>query len=237
MVAAFPELEPVAVGDALADQAYRRLRAAIVERRLPPGTRLSVPDVARRLGVSRSPAREAIAQIVGDGLATFAPRKGAVVATVTLADLREIYEIREVLEGLAARLAASRITEGELDGLREVARRHREAIEAGDVARHMDLDQEFHLRIRRIARNGRLLEPLERFQAQVRIAMDTTRRSPGGMPQALAEHELIIARLAGRDPEGAEASARAHIIRLRRELVSRDGQEGEGHDDGHRAPR
>ncbi|SNT51092.1 transcriptional regulator, GntR family [Actinomadura meyerae] len=214
-----PEMPPVDAGAALADQAYLRLREAILQRRVPPGTRLSVPAVARRLGVSRSPAREAIARIAGEGLATFVPRKGAVVARITPADLLEIYELREVLEGLAARLAAARIGAAALDELDALVAGHRAAIEDGDVDRHMELDQAFHRAVRRAAGNGRLLEPLDRLQAQVRIAMDTTRRSPGGMPQALGEHERILAALRARDTGRAEAEARAHIVRLRQSIA------------------
>ena len=215
-----PDLPPVIAGDALAEQAYVRLREAILDRSLPPGTRLSVPAVARRLGVSRSPAREAIARIAGDGLATLVPRKGAVVASITPADLLEIYELREVLEGLAARLAAERASADALAELDDLVARHRAAIEAGDVAGHMELDQAFHRAIRVAAGNGRLLEPLDRLQAQVRIAMGTTRHSPGGMPQAHAEHEGILAALRARDAERAEAAARAHIGRLRESLAA-----------------
>ncbi|MFA1545981.1 GntR family transcriptional regulator [Actinomadura chokoriensis] len=213
-------MPPVVLGEALTEQSYLRLREAILQRRLPAGARLSVPAVARRLGVSRSPAREAIARIAAEGLATFVPRKGAVVARITAADLLEIYELREVLEGLAARLAAERIAADGLAGLRALLDRHRAAVEDGDVARHMELDQAFHRALRHAAGNRRLLEPLDRLQAQVRIAMDTTHRSPGGMPQALAEHEEILAALRDHDAVRAEAVARAHIIRLRQSIAS-----------------
>ncbi|MFC5750940.1 GntR family transcriptional regulator [Actinomadura rugatobispora] len=228
-------MAPVVAGDALAEQAYLRLREAILQRRLPPGARLSVPAVARRLGVSRSPAREAIARIAGEGLATFVPRKGAVVALITAADLLEIYELREVLEGLAARLAAERVTEDGLADLGALHTRHRAAIEDGDVALHMELDQAFHRSLRVAAGNGRLLEPLDRLQAQVRIAMDTTRRSPGGMPRALAEHEEILAAVRARDAARAEAVARAHIARLRASIAT-SYRPGVPPDDGGRVP-
>lgn len=222
--AGFSDMTPVAAGDVLAEQAYLRLREAILQRRIEAGTRLSVPEVARRLGISRSPAREAVARIAGDGLATMEPRRGAVVARITAADLREIYELREVLEGLAARLAAERARKEQLAELRELVEAHRAAVGAGDVARHMDLDQAFHLAIRKAAGNRRLLEPLDRLQGQVRIAMDTTRRSPGGMPQALAEHEAILAALEAKDAARAEAEARAHIVRLRDALPPREDE-------------
>jgi len=215
--------KPPVMGDALADQAYRLLRNAILGHRLPAGTRLSVPDVARQLGISRSPAREAIARVAAEGLATVEPRRGAVVARITVADLIEIYELREVLEGLACRMAAQHATDDDLRTLRECVGQHRDAIETADIDRHMSLDQSFHATIRRIAGNSRLQESLGRLQGQIRIAMDTTRLSPGGMPQALAEHAEILTALEAGDPSAAEAAARSHIARLRKGLQNQTG--------------
>lgn len=210
--------QPLVVGEALAEQAYRLLRDAILEQRLPAGTRLSVPDVARRLGISRSPAREAIARVAADGLVHIEPRRGAVVASITRNDLVEIYELREVLEGLACRQAAARINEEQLAELRTVMAEHRAAIEANDVPAHKTLDQRFHAGIRQVTGNQRLIESLDRLRGQVMIAMDTTRRLPGGMLQAFTEHQEILAALAAHDPDRAEAAARAHIGRLLRGL-------------------
>lgn len=207
--------ERISPGLALTEQAYVRLRDAILNHQLPPGTRLSVPDIARRLGISRSPAREAIARIAYEGLAQVEARRGAVVAAIDPADLVEIYELREVLEGLACRLACERISEDDLDLLAELVDEHAAAVEADDVARHMELDQTFHQSIRRATGNQRLIESLDRLQGQIRIAMHTTRRSAGGMRQAIAEHRLVLSALGARDPDEAERTAREHIVRLR----------------------
>lgn len=212
----------IAPGEALADQAYTRLRDAILAHELTAGTRLSVPDVARRLGISRSPAREAIARIASEGLATYEPRRGAIVARIETTDLVEIYELREVLEGMACRLAAVRIHDTTIEELHAVVADHASAVAADDVERHMTLDASFHQSIRVAAQNDRLRESLDRLQGQIRIAMDTTRRSPGGMGQALAEHREILAAVAARDPDAAERAARAHVARLRGSLPSRE---------------
>ncbi|HEY8455588.1 MAG TPA: GntR family transcriptional regulator [Actinopolymorphaceae bacterium] len=212
-------------GVALADQAYVALRDAILTHRLRPGTRLSVPEVARQLQISRSPAREAIARITHEGLATFVPNKGAVVAKIDAAELVEIYDLREVLEGLACRLATQHLTADVVEELERIIAEHEEAVSANDVERHMDLDAMFHQRIRQISKNRRLIEALDRLQGQIRVAMYTTRHSPGGMKQALAEHRAIAAALRSGDPDVAENTARAHIRRLRahiRESVDRE---------------
>ena len=215
------------LGDALAEQAYELLRDAVINQQIPAGARLSVPELARRLGISRSPVREAIARLVHDRLAIAEARRGAVVANISRDDLMEIYDVREVLEGLACRLAAERITDEELDVLGDVVADHRAAVKVGDVAAHMMLDQTFHAGIRGAARNARLIEGLDRLQGQIRMAMATTRRSRGGMKQAVAEHEVVLAALRQRDPDLAEQVGRGHIARLRRELeASKAGSRG-----------
>lgn len=207
-------------GVGLAAQAYATLKHAIITHELPPGTRLSVPMLAERLGVSRSPAREAIARITHDGLAHFEPNRGAVVANVDPTSLTEIYQIREVLEGLTARLAAALITDAEIAELRSLIAEHAAVVDAGDVDHHYELDVRFHRRIHEIAGNATLTGQLERLQQQVRLAMYTTHRSPGGMPQALAEHRRIIDSLESRDPVLAEAAGRSHISRLMHDLIA-----------------
>lgn len=207
-----------ALGDALAEQAYELLRDAVISQQIPAGARLSVPDLARRLGISRSPVREAIARLVHDRLAIAEARRGAVVASISVEDLMEIYDVREVLEGLACRLAAERITDDDLARLGEVVVEHRAAVDAENVNDHMMLDQSFHAVIRSATYNARLIDGLDRLQGQIRMAMNTTRRSAGGMARALAEHEEVLAALQQRDPALAEEVGRAHIARLRREL-------------------
>lgn len=205
-------------GVGLAEQAYAALRDAVLTHQMPPGTRLSVPEIAQRLNISRSPAREAIARIVSDGLAINEPNRGAVVASVDLEQLAEIYALREVLEGLACRLAASAVTDDGLRELRELLDNHARAVASGDTERHYEFDQQFHAQIRHLAGNRRLSESLERLRGQIRVAMYTTRRSTGGMPQAIAEHHLILEALESRQPIQAEKAGRQHIARLLQEL-------------------
>ncbi|WP_162605909.1 GntR family transcriptional regulator [Jiangella aurantiaca] len=202
----------------LAERAYLALREAILGHELAPGTRLSVPNVAEWLGVSRSPAREAIARIAYEGLAHVEPNKGAVVADLDAESLVEIYEVREALEGLACRLASQRAHDGDIAALRDLLAQHVAAVEAGDVERHYDLDMRFHARVRELAGNSRLTAQLEVLQQQIRLAMYTTHRSPGGMPLAVTEHRRIVDALESGDPVLAEAAGRSHIARLLRDL-------------------
>ncbi|GAB3556512.1 GntR family transcriptional regulator [Spelaeicoccus albus] len=205
-------------GDALVDQAFRILRDEILRHELLPGSRLSVPEVARRLNISRSPAREAITRIAFDGLADFVPHKGAIVASIGAEDLVHIYQLREVLEGLAGRIAAEQIDDAGLSELENILEAHTVAVRTGDVETHMELDARFHRVIRESSDNSRLIESLNRLQGQVRLAMATTHLLGGGMEKALSEHRTIIDSLKSGDPGEAEKVSRNHIERLRHNL-------------------
>jgi len=217
-------------GAGLAEQAYTLLRDAILTHALPPGTRLSVPEIARQLDVSRSPAREAITRIQYEGLADYVPHRGAVVSHIDLASLAEIYTIREVLEGLAARLATENADEEWLAQLESLWSAHAEAIEAGDEARRVELDGEFHRQIRTASQSPRLVESLDRLQGQIRLAMATTARQGGGPPAALAEHRSILDALHSGDGDASEELARDHIRRLRESLETASDETTEKED-------
>lgn len=213
-------LDPTAIvrGVGLVDQAYSAIRAAILSGTLAPGMRLSVPDLARQLDISRSPVREAIARIEYEGLARSSSHRGAVVVEIGLEELISIYEVREVLEGLAGRLAAKSVDEPLVQKLEENWHEHDEAVARGDVAAHMELDAGFHRLVRDAARNERLASSLRRLQGQIRVAMDTTVARRGGMHAALAEHRALIDAIRDGDPSRAERVSREHIIRLRESL-------------------
>lgn len=202
-------------GDALVDQAFRLLRDQILNHELLPGTKLSVPEVARRLDISRSPAREAITRIAFEGLADVVPHKGAIVASIGAEDLIHIYQLREVLEGLAGRIAAEHIDKAGLAELESILEAHTAAVRAGDVETHMELDARFHRVIRESSDNSRLIDSLNRLQGQIRLAMATTHLLGGGMEKALSEHRSIIDSLRKGDPRDAETVSRNHIERLR----------------------
>lgn len=205
-------------GDGLTDQAYKVIRDAILSRRLAPGTRLSIPELSRQLDISRSPVREAIARIEYEGLAESVSHRGAVVVEIGLDELVAIYDVREVLEGLAARLATRAADDAFIDVLERNWQAHRDAVEADDVEQHMKLDAAFHRHIREASGNLRLSENLRQLQGQIRVAMTTTVARRGGMPAALAEHRSLIDAIRGGDPATAEQVAREHITRLRESL-------------------
>lgn len=202
----------------LTERVYQQLRDDILTARFQPGDRLSVPDIAHKLEVSRSPAREAITRITHEGLATANHNRGAVVAALDRADLIEIYQLREMLEALACRLAAAQMTENTLQQLRQIHEEHTTVVDSGDVNLHYEKDAQFHATIREATDSPRLSESLERLQGQIRLGMRTTHRPPGAMRRAIRDHRLILAAVEAGNPEFAETAVRLHIGRLTTEL-------------------
>lgn len=202
----------------VADAVYERVREEIFTGALPPGTRLSVPALAEQLQVSRSPVREAVTRLVHERLAREEPRRGAVVARVGPPELATLYEVREVLEGLVARLAVENTGRRLVDRLAEVLHEHEQAVETADVARHMEADMRFHTLVRQAAGNSEAIRVLDEIQTRVRLAMYTTTVTAGPR-RALEDHQAIFAAIRSADPAEAERTARAHVVRLRAALL------------------
>ncbi|MGH3636939.1 MAG: GntR family transcriptional regulator, partial [Mycobacterium sp.] len=157
-------------------------------------------------------------------LAREEPRRGAVVARVGLRDLAVLYEVREVLEGLAARLAVENSGRRLVRALHETTDEHEQSVAAGDMEQHMFHDLHFHALIRDAAGNAEVKRLLDDIQTQVRLAMQTTAITAG--PQrALADHRVLLAAIESGDPIAAEQAARAHIARLRQALLERTDDE------------
>ncbi|MGH9057681.1 MAG: GntR family transcriptional regulator [Acidimicrobiales bacterium] len=217
-------------GDLLADRAYQRLRDEILSGRLAPGTPLSVPELARQFSISRSPVREAVQRLIYDGLAAGVPYRGAVVRSVAVNDLRHLYRVRELLEGLAARLATEHLDDGRLNKIKRTLDAHKQVVESRDEARHVELDVAFHRCIREACGNPYLNEILENIQGKAHLAQFQLWRGEHGPQVAVDEHAQILRALTEGDPDRADAAARAHVARLRMQLAETQGvTEGSDH--------
>lgn len=188
--------------------AYRRLLDEIRSGALPPGARLRETELAERLGISRTPVREAIRQLEADGLVAHLPRQGATIRSLDHAEVVELYEMRAVLEGTAARLAtraASEIEIAELIALNaELA-----AAPAGAQAR--EVNRQFHRMLLESARNRFLLKSMSALQKTLLILGPTTLADPSRAGAAVSEHATVLAALQSRDGAGAESAMRAHV--------------------------
>lgn len=203
----------------ITDQVYEAVRKAIFRRDIQPGDRLSVPLLATQLNVSRSPVREAVLRLVKDGLAIEEPRKGVVVLDLDSDQLLAIYEVREVLEALAARLAAARVTDDALEALAACLQRHEKASLQGDTEQALSADMEFHQLVREATGNDQLVGFLNQLKDKVRMAMRTTSVTQG-IDRALADHKQIFAALMAHDADAAADAAAGHVARLREALAS-----------------
>jgi DNA-binding GntR family transcriptional regulator len=209
---------PLAPSDRIADSVYTALLDAIFTGRIRPGSKLSVPALAGQLGVSRSPVREAVQRLIAERLAGEEPRRGAVVASVGPAELARLYEVREVLEGLAARLAVENQGRRLVTELRSVLAVHERAVDSAVLDAHTEADLRFHGLIRTASANPELISMLDAIQTRVRLAMVTTTVTAGPR-RALQDHQAILAAISAGDPDLAERSAREHIARLRQSLL------------------
>jgi DNA-binding GntR family transcriptional regulator len=207
----------------LADRVFTRLQDDIVLGVLPPGTKLGETELAARYGVSRGPLREAIRRLESRKLLERVPHVGTRVASLNVADLIEIYRVREALEGMAARLAAEQMTDEEVAGLRDVLAQHEQQQDLKEdtayFQREGDLD--FHYRIIQGSHNHTLIHLLigeiYHLVRMYRYQFSTTANRP---QKALAEHRRIIEAIEARDGEMAELLMRRHISRARENIES-----------------
>lgn len=188
--------------------AYRRLLEEIRRGDLLPGQRLREIEIADRLGISRTPVREAIRQLENDGLIVHLPRQGATVRALDYAEIMELYDMRTVLEGTAARLAARSASDVELAELRAI---NRDLERTGHGRDAFELNRQFHLTLLDAARNRFLVKATSALQKTMLILGPTTLIEPERAGEAVAEHERILDALDQRDGARAEAEMRAHI--------------------------
>jgi DNA-binding GntR family transcriptional regulator len=196
----------------LAQYAYKTLRALILSSELEPGSRLVVRVLSERYGLSPTPFKEALVALEREGLVSSRPRRGYSVATIDAASVGQLYQIREVLEALAARLAAGHVSTQLLRELEELHALQAAKFAEADLEGSGDADLEFHRALWRASGNQALAQVLETFTGQVRLMMSSTRaKVPSRHAQALQEHEVLIERFRSADAAGAEAAMKWHI--------------------------
>ncbi len=204
----------------LRELVFESLREAIITGKLGPGERLMEIQMAEEMGVSRTPVREAIRKLELEGLVVMIPRKGAYVAGLSLKDIADVFEIRGALEGLAAGLAAERITDGELEDLERYLVKISEEIETGDLNRVVETDTDFHSLIYGASRNNRLSQIISNLREQIQRFRTTSLSYPGRMKIAVEEHRKIVEAISSRDGELARKLAQEHIENAESSMMS-----------------
>jgi DNA-binding GntR family transcriptional regulator len=199
----------------LGSQAYQELKRIILQRQVPPGAKLNEGELARALGISRTPIREAINRLEKEGLVEIFPQRGAFVVQFTEKDVHELFLIRENLEGLAARLAAEKITQASLAKLESCLANFREPFREKDIQRYSREDFKFHQTIVLLSDARRLIQLVSALHDYIRMFRLTTLGMADRMKLSLADHGRIIEALRKKDPEEAEQRMRQHLQRVR----------------------
>jgi DNA-binding GntR family transcriptional regulator len=193
----------------LASSAYQRMRAAILEGEYEPGAPLFEVHLASHMGMSRTPVREALKVLARDGLVEVVPSRGYIVPRRSMDDLRELFELRESLEGMAARYAAQRVIDAELRQLEALCDCY---AQEEDWAQWAQVGTSFHTLVLGAARNTRLTSILDSLKGQIVhsrrsvLQADAQRRDA-----AIREHRAILDALKAHDPDAAEQAARTHV--------------------------
>ncbi len=190
---------------------FETLREAIINATLKPGERLMEIQLAEELGVSRTPVREAIRKLELEGFVVMVPRKGAYVADISMKDIADVFELRAALEGLAAGLAAERITEEELERLERILVTIGECVSNNDLEKLIEVDTEFHDILFKASRNERLVQIVSNLREQIQRFRKASLSTPGRMKYALEEHKKIVEAISERNVELAQTLAREHI--------------------------
>jgi DNA-binding GntR family transcriptional regulator len=195
----------------MTDRVYAELRQAIIDLKLLPGEALREVPLAEQLGVSKTPLREAFTRLEQEGLVETTSFKGAVVTGYSGSDLEEIYELRALLEGAAARAAAERANEETLGRLRDLVARSREVRDRGDLSTLATLLGEFDVVLYAQVTNARIAALIENLRAHLARIGKLTERIPGRVAASVEEHAAIVDAIVARDPDEAEHLMRVHI--------------------------
>jgi DNA-binding GntR family transcriptional regulator len=193
------------------DWVYEEVRQAIIDLRLKPGEPLREATMAEQLGVSKTPVREALARLEQEGLVETTSFKGAVVSGYSPQDLKEIYELRELLEGVAARTAAASASDETLDRLNALVAESRQRRADDDLDGLAALLGEFDRAIYEQVDNVRIRALIENLTAHLTRIGRLTEEIPGRVKASVEEHAAIVEAIAAHDVDGAERAMRAHI--------------------------
>jgi len=207
------KIEPATLS--LVNQAYKELKQIILEHQIPQGGKLNEGELAKALGISRTPVREAINRLGKEGLVEIFPQRGAFVIRYTEKDIYELFLIRENLEGLAAYLAAEKATPNDLAKLAACMSGFREPYSKRDVERYAREDFKFHQTVILLSGARRLIDLISTLHDHIRIFRLTPMGLSSRMKTSLAEHHHLIAAFEKKDGKEAEARMRRHIRNVR----------------------
>ncbi len=188
-----------------------RLHTMIVEGTLPPGGKIPEKALCERFGVSRTPMREALKVLAADGLVSLAPNRGAWVSKMTVAELEEVFPIMGALEALSGELACERITDTQIEHIRNLHKEMLTHYRAGDLTGYFRANQKIHEAILEAADNATLATQYRTLASRVRRARYLANMSDERWARAVAEHEQILQALENRQGAQLAVILRQHL--------------------------
>jgi DNA-binding GntR family transcriptional regulator len=191
------------------ETAYRYIRAAIQDGQFKPGERLREHELARQIGLSRTPIREALSRLETEGLVSHDAIRGVVVAELDYSMVTELYYMREVLEGTAARLVAQHASDVEISILDDLCHQYEAAL--GDEEALTASNRRFHDTLYRCSHNRYLLNMVTVLHNALSLLGGTTLGNPERAAETLREHRAVVAAIRERDADAAEQALRTHI--------------------------
>lgn len=195
----------------LRDVVFNTLREAILKGELQPGERLMELQLAARLGVSRTPIREAIRMLEQEGLAVTIPRKGAEVAKMTEKDMQDVLQVREALDELAATIACEQMTEEQLSDLVRAMHEFEESTKTGDIKKIAESDVKFHDIIYHATGNLKLVSMLSNLREQMYRYRVEYLKDKKNYPKLLKEHQEIVDGLAAKNKVRVTEMMHQHV--------------------------
>lgn len=208
------------------EDAYIRLRDAIIDGEFSPHERLIEAELSRFLDVSRPTVRSVLIRLEKDGLVVTEPHRGSTVRGFSMEEALRTLRLREVIEGLVARVAAERITEEDLANLRVLTQRMDEVVASNDLPSYPPLNAAFHRALLEIANDDQLERALTSLNHSLIRYQFRTVFVPGRTAASAKEHKEIVSRLAIKDGDGAEQVARFHVAQVRAAVALTVGMPG-----------
>jgi len=217
----------------LSKKVYRVLKARIIKGGLSQDGKLFEAKIAKRLGVSRTPVREAIKELAAEGLVKMTPNQGVVVINVSIEDLQEVLQIRRALEGLATSMAAEKIHPEEIAKLEGIIQKMRMIVSKPnpDVVAYSELNAQLHNLILKVCGNKQLMKICNNLSSSDhRFRIRSLRNNPERLKYSLQEHQSIVDVLKEKDSKQAERLSKKHINNVLKNILENESKEKEEED-------
>jgi len=210
----------------LSKKVYHILKERIIKGNLKPGEKILEVNIAKRLGVSRTPVREALRELAAEGFFAMKPNLGMIVIGFSIEDLKEVLEIRKLLEGFATSIAAKKISKEEIKKIEKIIKKMSISISKNDLLVYSDLNAEFHNLIFNICGNKRLIKIYDNLSnSEHRFRIRSLRNNPERLRYSLKEHQEILEALKRKDSEQAYKLSQKHIENILENILAHGGKE------------